>query len=213
MGGVLGKSFAVIKDLGLCDYEQSLKVQNEFHEKVRCKEIASALIVVEHPAVLTLGKSSSEEYIGDLSAQAQVKVIRTDRGGEVTAHMPGQLVFYPIIPVQDWGISPRAYVEKLEQSVINLLDKYLLEGKRDPINPGIWLGEDKVCAIGIRIKNRVSLHGMALNVDNDLGLFGDIVPCGIKGRGVTRLLDQTNKGLNKDTIKTQWIDCLEATFC
>src|SRR5690606_23628139 len=98
---------------------------------------------------------------------------------------PGQLVMYPILPVQRLGLTPRRYVCCLEKAVIKTLQQFGISAHSDPEHPGIWVGPEKICAIGIRIKERVSQHGIALNVTNSLATFAYILPCGIRDRGVT----------------------------
>ncbi len=112
----------------------------------------------------------------------------------MTAHVPGQLVVYPILGIEAFRLAPRRYVEILEQTAIDVLSEYGVVATRDAEHPGVWVGNDKICAIGVRIQQRVSLHGLALNVSNAFDLFRRIVPCGIAGRGVTSL----SKVIEKD---------------
>jgi lipoate-protein ligase B len=150
------------------------------------------IIALEHPPVITFGKNASAEHLlvpKAILAMRGVESVQTDRGGELTAHEPGQLVVYPIVPVT----SVRKYVRCLEESVIQELATYGITAATDSEYPGVWVGHEKICAIGVRVKDRVSMHGLALNVCNTLATFSLIVPCGIKGRGVTtmrRLLDR-----------------------
>jgi lipoate-protein ligase B len=101
--------------------------------------------------------------------------------------MPGQLVVYPIIDVSKQKLSVRDYVGALESTVIDTLDFFGIHAARDPDLPGVWVKGSKICAIGVRVKSRVTMHGLALNINNDLGLFGKIVPCGIRTRSVTSM--------------------------
>jgi lipoate-protein ligase B len=154
---------------------------------------------VEHPPVITFGNQTDPNFL--LSSKLElsalgVEVEESDRGGQVTAHEPGQLVIYPIVALSRLKLSPKSYVYILEQAVIETLAQWGVYAQRDPVNPGVWVGSQKICAIGIRISRRVSLHGLALNISNSLSLFNHIVPCGIKGRGITSLSLQMGRSVS-----------------
>jgi lipoate-protein ligase B len=170
---------------------------------------------LEHDPVVTFGKNADFSHLS-VSRQSLesdgVDVVETDRGGQVTAHMPGQLVVYPVLNLGKKGLGPKDYVCKLEQAVINTLKAFGIEAKRDSVNPGVWVGVNKICAVGIRISRRVSLHGIALNVENDFGLFRKMTPCGISGRGVSSLAVESGSppdmGLVKETFSRELGDLL-----
>lgn len=180
--------------LGLCPYDQCLRIQKLLHGKVRRGEMDAALITVEHPSCLTLGKHADPEFIKrheSWFAARDIAIYQTDRGGEVTAHEPGQFVVYPILPLTELRLRPKQFVEQLLETVLATLAQYSISAQLDPQYPGIWVGAAKICAIGVRISGRVSYHGIALNVSNSLQLFSEIVPCGIveSNRSVTKLED------------------------
>jgi lipoyl(octanoyl) transferase len=186
-----------VVELGIMPYEQALAKQHEYHLKVRqSSDETEYLMVVQHPPVLTFGKhASAKNLLMDAASlrQKNIEVIQTDRGGEVTAHEPGQLVVYPILHLGRRQLSVRSFVDKLEDSVIFALSHLGVEAARHRVNPGVWYEEQKICAIGIRIKQRVSMHGIALNISNDLSIFNTIIPCGLEGFEVTsveRVLNQ-----------------------
>ncbi len=114
-------------------------------------------------------------------------VVETDRGGDVTFHGPGQLVAYPILDLRARGLGPSEYVRRLEEAVIQTLRRFGVRGERSPGRPGVWVGGAKIAAVGVRIHDGVSTHGLALNVETDLSWFGAIIPCGISDAGVTSL--------------------------
>ncbi|MEY4630282.1 MAG: hypothetical protein RIQ81_402 [Pseudomonadota bacterium] len=176
-----------VLDAGRLDYASAWDLQLRLHEQVVGDPDAAFLLLVEHDPVITLGKNASDQFVllreSMLAAQG-VQFVRSDRGGEATAHNPGQLVVYPIIPLARFGLGARTYIQLLESCVIDCLADFGLPAGRDEVHPGVWVGKDKICAVGTRIKDRVSMHGIALNVDNDLSIFNFIVPCGISGRGV-----------------------------
>ena len=153
------------------------------------------IFLVEHPPVITFGRRpgvarnliASDEQLARLG----VEVVQSDRGGDITFHGPGQLVVYPIVRLNDHSFSVGAYVHGLERAVTAALGEFGVESYADPNAVGIWTkdsGRDaKICAIGVRIKRGVSLHGLAINVTTDLRYFDLIVPCGLAGRPVTSL--------------------------
>ncbi len=182
---------------GLLPYRAGLALQSELHKRVQIKPQEQYIIALEHPPVITLGKHATTRHIlaADSWFQAAgVDVVRTSRGGEVTVHMPGQLVLYPILHLTELELMPKQYVHLLEEATIRTLAEWGIAAHRDSAYPGVWVGEKKICAVGIRIKERVSLHGIALNVVNNLELFGMVVPCGIQQRSVTSMCEVAKVG-------------------
>lgn len=175
-----------IQDLGVLDYQKSLATQQALHHEIANGLQCPTVLMLQHPAVVTLGKNSSTSHVKKVDSL--IPIVRTERGGEVTAHELGQLVVYPIFPLPSLGFTVRSYVCFLEQMVIDLLSEFGISAHRDAQYPGVWVGDKKICSLGIRIKNRVSLHGFALNVCNDLKIFDSIVPCGIQDRKMTSMV-------------------------
>ncbi|MGB7606386.1 MAG: lipoyl(octanoyl) transferase LipB [Lutisporaceae bacterium] len=177
--------------LGKCDYDRALDIQYNILEKRQKDELGDTLILVEHPPVITIGRNgketnvvASEEY---LKSQG-IAVFDTNRGGDVTYHGPGQIVGYPIIKLNKLGIGVRDFVKGLEEIFIKLIkDTYNIEAGRDTENTGVWIGNDKITAIGLAVKRGVTMHGFAFNVNTILEHFLLIVPCGITGKGVTSI--------------------------
>ena len=204
-------------DLGRMPYGLALEQQLSWHQKVQNGEPA-VILTVEHEPVLTLGKNSDPGHLL-LSRRSYsdmgVELFETERGGEVTAHMPGQLVVYPIIDVLKFNLTVREYINGLEQSVIETLKDYGVAATTDARLPGVWVAGEKICAIGVRVKSRITMHGLALNINNDTDLFEKIVPCGIKSRGVTTLSKLVGRRLEvvavRDillrNLKRQLINC------
>lgn len=184
---------------GRIPYDEALRLQHQVHAMVVAGESSGACLALEHPAVLTFGKNADPHNLLTAEAvlrQRGVTITTTERGGEVTAHMPGQLVLYPILPLARLGIGARSYVCALEEAVIRALADWGVTATRDPEHPGVWVGDQKICALGVRIKERVSLHGLALNLTNELDLFNAIIPCGIRNRGVTSYQALTGRALS-----------------
>lgn len=204
-----GKQQFELIDLGRMRYGDALQKQEEAHQAVVANPNQHIIFSVEHDPVLTMGKNSDQANLlfpRDFYIRQGVEVFDTERGGQVTAHMPGQLVVYPIINMAELKLSIRDYVNILEESVIQTLAKYGISAHRDPEHPGVWISHEKICALGVRIKSRVAMHGLALNINNDLSLFGKIVPCGIKFRGVTSMERQLGRTLEIAVVRTQLIN-------
>ncbi len=204
-----------IVDAGVMEYGAAWELQSRLHSRSVLDGQNAYLMIVEHPPVITLGKNASERFL--LSGETWLKRIgvglyRSDRGGEATAHNPGQMVAYPIIPLPAFGLGARAYVQRLEQAVIDTLAGAGVPAGTDPVHPGVWVGNDKVCAVGTRIKDRVTMHGIALNVDNDLSIFNLIVPCGITGRGVTSFAQILGNPPSMHQVKADFIKAFARLF-
>jgi len=183
-------------DLGVVEYEESLRLQNNLVAARIAGEIPDVILFLRHPSVFTIGASGSEANIiasRDLLDSEGVSVLHIDRGGDITYHGPGQLVGYFIVDLKTRGRGIHQYVRNLEEIVIRTLDAFSLPSFRDPQYPGVWVGQDKICALGVRVSRWVTKHGFALNVNTDLKYFNYIIPCGITDRRVTsisRLLGQ-----------------------
>lgn len=150
----------------------------------RAASSADELWTVEHPPVFTLGRAGKHEHV---LAPADIPVVETDRGGQVTYHGPGQLVVYTLLDVRRLGIGPRELVRRLEQGVIDYLDSVGIAAARRPGAPGVYVGAAKIAALGLRIRGACAYHGLALNVAPDLEPFRRINPCGYAGLAVTSL--------------------------
>ena len=189
-------------DLGLIPYNDAWKIQEEVHAQVVAGE-EGTLLLLEHPPVITLGRRTADSQKNLLTAphilrQMGVELVESDRGGDITFHGPGQLVAYPILRLADHRLSVGGYMQKLQDIVIAALGEYGIEAHKDPTAIGVWVSlptqhsglgtqdSSKVCALGVRIKRGVSLHGLALNLATDLSYFNLISPCGLN-RPVTSL--------------------------
>lgn len=175
----------VIRSLGRADYEPVWRAMQEF-TKARDAATADELWFVEHPPVFTLGLAGKPEHVLDAGP---IPVVRIDRGGQVTFHGPGQLVAYVLLDLPRAGYGVKELVRRLEQSVLGLLRDYGIAGERRAGMPGVYVGDAKIAAVGLRISRGCSYHGIALNVDADLAPFARINPCGYPGLAATRLAD------------------------
>ncbi len=173
--------------LGLTAYQTAWDLQKDWQQKlIADSDHPDVLLALEHPPVYTLGTGSSLEFV-KFGADQGHELHRSERGGEVTYHCPGQLVLYPILNLRRHQQDLHWYLRQLEEVVIQLLASYDLCGERIPGLTGVWLKEKKVAAIGIKVSRWVTLHGLALNVHNDLSGFDRIVPCGLADRAVGNL--------------------------
>jgi lipoyl(octanoyl) transferase len=179
------------------------------------------LLFVEHPPVYTLGKSGHVEnvLIGEERMREKgVKFIRTNRGGDITFHGPGQLVGYPILDLEKFHADIGLYLRNLEEVTIRVLAGYGVMGDRSRGETGVWIDpgvkgrERKICAIGVRCSRWVTMHGFALNVNTDLSWFGDIVPCGIQHKQVTSLEKELGRTVDTDEVKAAWRGAFEEVF-
>lgn len=174
---------ARIRLLGLRDYAPVWRSMREF-TRVRGPHTADEFWLVEHPRVFTLGQAGRDEHV---LAPGDIPLVRSDRGGQVTYHGPGQIVVYTLVNMRRLGIGVRRLVELLEEAAIALLESQGLRGMRRAGSPGVYVDEAKVAALGLRIRNACAYHGIALNVDMDLEPFTRIDPCGYRGLEVTSL--------------------------
>jgi len=180
-----------ILNLGVCDYLSAYQIQLDLVAKRQKGEIEDTLILVEHPPVITLGKSAEDSHIlfaEDYLREQGVEIHKIERGGDVTYHGPGQIVGYPIFDIKHGGIGIRTFVENLEQLFIRLLkEEFDIPAGKDPVHTGVWVNGSKITAIGLAVKRGVTMHGFAFNVNTNMSHFQLIVPCGIADRGVTSL--------------------------
>jgi lipoyl(octanoyl) transferase len=175
----------VVRYFELRDYMESYREMVEFNRR-RGSQTADEIWFLQHPPVYTLGLAGRTEHLLDTGT---IPVVRSDRGGQVTYHGPGQLLIYLMLDLDRRHIAIKALVNRLEQAVIDMLDRLGLTGSRVPKAPGVYIRGKKIAALGIRVRNGCSYHGMALNVDLDLTPFQGINPCGYPGLDVTRLSD------------------------
>jgi len=174
----------------------------------RDADTVDELWVVEHDSVYTLGQAGKESHI--LNA-ANIPIVKTDRGGQVTWHGPGQVVVYTLVDLRRKSFGVRGMVERLEQAVIDTLSEYNIKaaGRRDA--PGVYVGREKIAALGLRVRKGCTYHGLSLNIDSDQSPWQGINPCGYEGLGVTRLVDQleTNVDFDRDSTISSLLQSLK----
>ena len=175
---------------GLVSYQEGLELQQQARQRVAGGDVAGVLILLEHQPVITTGRGGGRENLrtslSGLQAE-RIEVVETNRGGNITCHNPGQLVGYPVLNLSRWQEDVHWYVEQLEEVLIRTVARYGIVAGRKARYTGVWAGNRKMAAIGVSVRNWITSHGFALNVNNDLALFQQIVPCGIEDFGVTSL--------------------------
>jgi lipoyl(octanoyl) transferase len=188
---------------------KQIKIDNK--HKTQKQQTNNYFLFTEHPHVYTLGKSGKESHLlidKQERQKRQVQFSKTNRGGDITYHGPGQIVGYPIIDLDNFDLDILAYMRGLEEVIIRVLALYGIKGERSEGETGVWLdtgkaGVRKICAMGVKTSRWVTMHGFALNVDTDLSYFNHIIPCGIKNKGVTSLQKELGYVPDKNQLKQQ----------
>ncbi len=192
------------------DYQENLVLQIQEEKKRNISPISHQLLFCEHPHVYTLGKSGTENNLlinDEFLKRIKASYFKSNRGGDITYHGPGQLVGYPIFDLNQFDFQVKRYIDKLEQAVINTIAKWGIEGHRLEGATGVWLDIDKkgqtrkICAMGVKISRWVTMHGFALNVNTNLDYFNHINPCGFVDKGVTSMEKELQKKINFDEVK------------
>ncbi|HEX5393708.1 MAG TPA: lipoyl(octanoyl) transferase LipB [Rhodocyclaceae bacterium] len=176
----------VLRRLGHVDYEPTWRAMQDF-TATRTEDTPDELWLVEHPPVFTLGLAGKAEH---LLTDVGIPVVNIDRGGQITYHGPGQIVIYLLLDLRRRGIKVKELVSRMEQALIDCLAEYGIKADRLEGAPGVYVGPAKIAALGLRIKNGCSYHGLALNVEMDLSPFNAINPCGYAGMAVTQVSEQ-----------------------
>jgi lipoate-protein ligase B len=176
--------------LGRVEYESAWQLQLALARARREGSVPDLLLLLEHPPTFTIGRSGGQQHLlisGDEVAALGARVYEVDRGGDITYHGPGQLVGYPILDLTTRGRDVHRYLRLLEEVVIRAVAELGVVAGRQAPHTGVWIGDEKVAAIGVKVSRGVALHGFALNIAPNLDHFAAIVPCGIRDKGVTSL--------------------------
>ena len=179
-------------------YNSAWDIQKNYHQKVLTGKEQDTLILVEHEPVYTLGKNANDNHLLQ-SASEEIEVYRIERGGDITFHGPGQIVVYPILDLNRYVKSVSWYMRTLEKIIIDTLSDFKIKAELKDGLTGVWVGNEKIGAQGVRISRWVTMHGLALNVNTDLKYFDGIIPCGIFDYGVTSMekLTGSKQDINK----------------
>lgn len=211
------------KDLGMTPYGEAWDYQEKLFQSIlNAKQKGASsntnyIIFCEHPHVYTIGKSGSDNnlLINKEALKAKgVSFFRTNRGGDITYHGPGQIVGYPILDLENFKLGIRTYIELLEESIIKLLETYGISSSRLEGASGVWLDAEspikarKICAIGVRASRYVTMHGFAFNVNTDLSYYNNINPCGFTEKGVTSMEKELGSKQDFEKIKSELLTIL-----
>lgn len=200
-------------DLGLIEYKNAWDQQEEYNQAIRDhkdENISGKLIFCEHPHVFTMGKSGAQNNMlinDDFLKKINASYYKSNRGGDITYHGPGQIVGYPIFNLDALEIGVKDYVYKLEEAIIITLKHYGINSSRLDGATGVWLDVNtpstrKICAIGVKVSRSVTMHGFALNVNTDLNYFSYINPCGFVDKGVTSMQKELNQKVDFENVKS-----------
>jgi lipoyl(octanoyl) transferase len=207
--------------LGHLSYDEALEIQQtQNHRLLSMEDDTQSVFTVEHPPTITIGRNGTTDHIvaSEQRLQEMGFVVRhVDRGGDVTYHGPGQLVVYPVLHLAPWENDVSLYVRNLEQVVISALAEVNIVASRLDGYPGVWVGNRKICAVGARIRKRLSgefvtSHGIALNVTTNLSHFDAIVPCGITDKGVTSVAKEIEKPVDLAEWETRVKNAFQSVF-
>lgn len=201
----------IVKYLGLVPYESALVQQEELRQLRAEGLIPDTVLLLQHPHVYTVGRFRGEEDI--IALPENIPVARTNRGGSITYHGPGQLVGYPILDLRANGLGVREYIWKLEEVIIRLLRGFGIEAERHIKYPGgVWTVGRKICSIGINVGRHVTTHGFALNTNNDLKYFACIRPCGMEGAMMTSMAELLGRKVPFEVVVNSWIRLFSEVF-
>ncbi len=221
----------LFKDIGSKDYKEAWDIQNKLFQDIVDIKLANRnreekiiaqnhLLFTEHPPVYTLGKSGDLSNLllnEDQLKKKGISFFKSNRGGDITFHGPGQIVGYPILDLEAFKPDIRWYMRSLEEVIIKTIDHYGLQGVRSEGETGVWLDVGtpfarKICALGVRTSRWVTMHGFALNVNTNLGYFDHIIPCGIKGKAVTSLEAEINKKVPLQEVRALILEHFSEVF-
>ncbi len=197
--------------LGRRKYDEVWEKQKELVDQRRFEAVPDTLILVEHDPVYTLGKNSNEDHLLQ-SRDKHVPIYQIERGGDVTFHGPGQLVGYPILDLHHHRLSVSWYMRTLEEILIQTLGQFGIESQRREGLTGVWVREEKIAALGVRLSRWISMHGFALNVNTDLKFFDGIIPCGIFEHDVTSMSQILGKEVSLVEVEETLITVFRLLF-
>ncbi len=205
-----------VRRLGLVRYADALELQAELVRARRAGEVPDTLLLLQHPHVITLGSGSHEANVLVTPEEREargIELFETGRGGDVTYHGPGQLVGYPILDLKPDRQDLHRYLRDLEEVLIGVLAEWGLRGGRKEGLTGVWVGDRKLAAIGVRVSSGwITSHGFALNVSTDLSYFGAIVPCGIMQYGVGSISGELGREVAMEEVEAATVRCFEREF-
>ena len=200
-----------ILDLGQKPYKDVWNLQKKMQLKRMNGDIGDVLILVEHDPVYTLGKNANPDHLLQ-SRDRSIDVFNIERGGDITFHGPGQLVGYPILDLSNYKKSVSWYMRSLEQLTIDVLYEFKISAKRVEGLTGVWVGDEKIAAQGVRLTKWITMHGFSININTDLSFYDGIIPCGIFNHGVTSMKEILKRTQKMEKVKSLVIDKFNQIF-
>ena len=199
-------------DLGLIRYSEGINLQKQYVADIQSNQRSNTLLLMEHYPTVTTGRTSDPNHILDsIKTHPQIEIIDTDRGGQTTFHGPGQIIAYPLLNIKGWG-GPHKYIRTLETVIMSVLSDIDIESQTIPGLTGVWIKNEKIAAIGVKISRGVAFHGFALNINTDLSFYSHIIPCGIHDKKVTSLQNILGIEYPMDQVKSLIIKHLSEAF-
>ena len=200
-----------ILDLGRKSYKDVWNLQKKMQLKRLNGDMGDVLILVEHDPVYTLGKNANPDHLLQ-SRDRSIDVFNVERGGDITFHGPGQLVGYPILDLSNYKKSVSWYMRSLEQLTIDVLYEFKISAKRVEGLTGVWVGDEKIAAQGVRLTKWITMHGFSININTDLSFYDGIIPCGIFNHGVTSMKEILKRTQKMEKVKSLVIDKFNQIF-
>ena len=200
-----------ILDLGQKPFKDVWSLQKKMQLQRINNDIGDVLILVEHDPVYTLGKNANPDHLLQ-SRDRSIDVFNIERGGDITFHGPGQLVGYPILDLTNYKKSVSWYMRSLEQLTIDVLNEFEISAKRVDGLTGVWVGDEKIAAQGVRLTKWITMHGFSININTDLSFYDGIIPCGIFNHGVTSMKEILKRTQKMEKVKSLVIDKFNQIF-
>jgi len=193
----------------LVNYPYGIEIMYHYHRERVEKKIDDTFLILEHEPVFTLGKRGGRENI---IIKNDIPVYETERGGNITYHGPGQIMIYPVIDLKKLKMGVKEYVTRLEDIVIELFREFGVDAGRNCLNRGVWVLDKKVSSVGVLIRRGITLHGIAVNINNSLEPFKYINPCGLRRIEISSLEEQINDRVELDFVKNRLKNIIKKTF-
>jgi lipoate-protein ligase B len=205
----------LVTNIGRTRYAEAWALQQEIWKLRQANALQDTLLLTEHNHVYTLGKSTDDNHL--LASQEELKasgtdVFHIDRGGDITYHGPGQIVGYPIIDLKNYFLDIHRYLRSLEEVIIRTLDAFGIVAEREKDMTGVWVNDEKIAAIGVKVSRWVTMHGFALNVNTDLSKFDRIIPCGIFHKGVTSMQHAKGHEVRIESVHEAIVESFAGVF-
>ena len=185
------------------DYKEAWDLQHYLWSRRVEGKLPDLLLFLEHPHVITLGRRGNRSNLivsPEVLEAMKIPLFHVERGGDVTYHGPGQMVVYPILDLKEYGYRLIRYIGQLEEVILRVLNDFRIQGRRDPLNRGVWVDGEKIASVGVAIKRWVSFHGFSLNYETDLKYFELINPCGLEGKKMTTMAKILGERISRDRL-------------